>query len=1112
MPAYLHNSFHDQNFSHTFGGHFQTVNRPDTEFSYSFDAFFHPLVHRLVEELNRRSLRGLLDPDFHAGLAQDFFAAAYAPQPEDKQVAYGPYPRKEIDLSAAGPYAIYNWELLFHLPVTIAVHLSKNQRFAEAARWFHYVFDPTSTDTSHPAPQRYWRFLRFREADEALQVDDLLRLLSKPDAECSQTEREEKQRVLAGYEAIRDHPFEPHRIARTRLIAYQYSVVMRYLDNLIAWGDHLFSQDTMETVNEAAQRYVLAANLLGPRPERLPARGQTRPRNYRELKAAGLDAFGNALVALEGKFPFDLGLPGSLPGTDEAPQAGPLFGIGRTLYFCIPRNEKLLGYWDTVDDRLTKIRNCMNIQGVVRSLALFDPPLDPGMMVRAAAAGLDLGALAAGLNQPIGPVRAQAMIQRALDLTGEVRALGTALLGAIEKQEGETLGLLRQKQEIRVQEMTREVRYLQWKQTEEASEGLLRSRASALERYDFALRQLGQRRDSKAQPDTLSLSGRRLLSEANFDEALQALVTDYDRPVTALPYPALQLAGTGAPAATAGAEGMGKLYLNLGEDAEINIHGPAADVLRKAVMTADLVTAVLSLIPDMGIDLHFWGMGGHANIFGGSTLATMGRFYSGVKSMDAASHDNQGGRKTRIAGYERRADDWLQQANLAGRELAQIGRQIVGALIAEQAARREYETTVQQIEQSRETDSFLRDKFTNEALYGWMQGELSKLYGNYYRFALDTARRAERTVKHELMRPEVDAVTYIRPDYWNAGRRGLLAGEGLHLDLKRLETAFAENNRRELELTRQISLRQLDPVALMTLRATGRCRFSLPEALFDIEAVHTHRRLRSVAVSLPAMVGPNAPLHATLTLLRSSVRVSSQLRGGAYLRAEEDERFIDYQGGSEQIVTSTGLNDAGLFEAGARDDRPQPFEGAGAISGWQLELPGPLSSFDRTSLSDVVLHLRYTARPGGDILTAQAGAEIAAALSDASAAGLSQLLMIGQDFPMEWAAFTGGTGDLALVLRRGDFPYFIRNRGIVLDDITLFASGADRLLRRDLLSRGKAADAPRLDALSDALSDMTGGAAGGAAGGAVLNIDADLAVLRRAPDHQTGLLLRYHLA
>lgn len=1103
MPAYLSHSFHGQ-FAQKFIGRFQTVNRPDTEFSYSFDAFFHPLVHRLVEELNRRSLKGLLDPDFHAGLAQEFFAAAYDPRPEDKQVAYGAYPRKEIDLSAAGPYAIYNWELLFHLPVTIAVHLSKNQRFAEAARWFHYVFDPTSTDTSHPAPQRYWRFLRFREASESMQIDELLRLLSKPDTECSPAEIEEKQRILAGYEAIRDHPFEPHRVARTRLIAYQYAVVMRYLDNLIAWGDHLFSQDTMETVNEAAQRYVLAANLLGPRPERLPARGQTRPRNYRELKAAGLDALGNALVELEGKFPFDLGLPSSAPGAGDPSRAGPLFGIGRTLYFCIPRNERLMGYWDTVDDRLTKIRNCMNIQGIVRSLALFDPPLDPGMMVRAAAAGLDLGALAAGLNQPIGPVRAQAMIQRALELSSEVRALGTALLGAIEKQEAETLGLLRQKQEIRVQEMSREVRYLQWKQTEEASEVLLRSRASALERYDFALRQLGQARDAKALPDTLALTGRPDLTEANFDEMLQALVTQFDRPVTALPYPALRLSGTAAPAAEAGAEGTGKLYLSIGEDAEINIHGPAAESIRKAIMAADLVTAVLSLIPDMGIDLHFWGMGGHANIFGGSSLATMGRFYSGVKSMDAAGHDNQGSRKSRVSGYERRADDWLQQANLAGRELSQIGRQIIGALIAEQSARREYDLAVQQIEQSRETDSFLRDKFTNQALYGWMQGELSKLYNDYYRFALDTARRAERTVKHELMRPEIDTVTYIRPDYQSAGRRGLLAGEGLHLDLKRLEAAFAENNRRELELMRQVSLRQLDPVALLTLRATGRCRFSVPEALFDVEAVHTHRRLRSVAVSLPAMVGPNMPLHATLTLLRSSVRVSAQLRDGVYLRGDDDNRFVDFPGGLEQIVTSTGLNDAGLFEPAACDDRPLPFEGAGAISGWQLDLPGPLSSFDRASLSDVVLHLRYTARPAGEIAATQAETEITAALNDASAAGLSQLLMIAQDFPMEWAAFAAGAGDLSLILRRGYFPYFIRDRGIVLDDITLFAAASGRLLRRDLLSRGTAADAVRLDALSDALS-TTGD-------GATLTIPADATVLRRAQDHEAGLLLRYHLA
>ena len=65
----------------------------------------------------------------------------------------------------------------------------------------------------------------------------------------------------------------------------------------------------------------------------------------------------------------------------------------------------MLGYWDTVADRLFKIRHCMNIEGVVRPLALFDPPIDPGMLVKAAAAGIDISSIVNGLNQPIGPVR-----------------------------------------------------------------------------------------------------------------------------------------------------------------------------------------------------------------------------------------------------------------------------------------------------------------------------------------------------------------------------------------------------------------------------------------------------------------------------------------------------------------------------------------------------------------------------------------------------------------------------------------------------------------------------------------------------------------------------------
>jgi len=72
----------------------------------------------------------------------------------------------------------------------------------------------------------------------------------------------------------------------------------------------------------------------------------------RRLEGASPDAMGNALVELEASFPFNIGLP---TGT-TAPQGAPLFGIGRALYFCIPRNERMLQYWDTVGDRLFKVR------------------------------------------------------------------------------------------------------------------------------------------------------------------------------------------------------------------------------------------------------------------------------------------------------------------------------------------------------------------------------------------------------------------------------------------------------------------------------------------------------------------------------------------------------------------------------------------------------------------------------------------------------------------------------------------------------------------------------------------------------------------------------------
>ena len=641
------------------------TDREETGFSYTFENFFHPFVGELIQQLNQKSLPGMLDAKYHKGLEEDFFNDFYQAFNTDT-VKVETFP-KQIDVSSSGPYANYNWELLFHVPLTIAVHLSKNQRFAEAQRWFHYIFDPTSSD------QRYWKFLAFRDGSDVIQIDNLLALLSKSDP--SPAEAKLRDTILAGYAAIKNKPFQPHAVARTRQLAYQYCVVMKYLDNLIAWGDSLFRQDTVESINEAMQHYVLAANLLGERPQRIPSSGTMRPKTFAELKANGLDAMGNALVELEGKFLFNLGLPQTQTAISNA--SGPLFGIGRTLYFCIPRNDKMLGYWDTVADRLFKIRNCMNIEGVVRQLALFDPPIDPGMLVKAAAAGIDIGAIVSGLNQSVSSVRALLMIQKALELCAEVRGLGSALLSAIEKGDGERLALLRQGHEVKIQQMQQDVRFLQWQQAREATESLLRSRSSALERYRYYLRQLGQTPDNNTVPDTFPLD-RRELREENFDEAYAALVGQYEKTVPVQEFSQIRLAGETSPANQSGASGKGQLYLNVNEDADLNEHAPTSRGFRIGATVSDSISQGLALMPDFGINIHFWGMGGNSKIIGGSTFAAIGRIVASSLNTKASHEDSKGASASKTGSLERRADDWMLQSNLAARELMQIGRQLIG--------------------------------------------------------------------------------------------------------------------------------------------------------------------------------------------------------------------------------------------------------------------------------------------------------------------------------------------------------------------------------------------------------------------------------------------------
>jgi len=102
-----------------------------------------------------------------------------------------------------------------------------------------------------------------------------------------------------------------------------------------------------------------------------------------------------------------------------------------------------------------------------------------------------------------------------------------------------------------------------------------------------------------------------------------------------------------------------------------------------------------------------------------------------------------------------------------------------------------------------------------------------------------------------------------------------------------MEKAYLNENVREYGLNRPISLFHHFPDALLQLKATGYCELELPEVLFDLDYPgHYMRRIKSVTLTIPCVVGPYMGVHCRLTLLSSSTRVNSyvEMCGGLWLQ------------------------------------------------------------------------------------------------------------------------------------------------------------------------------------------------------------------------------------
>ncbi|CAI2006145.1 Uncharacterised protein [Serratia quinivorans] len=366
-------------------------------------------------------------------------------------LSVGGLSQQEEPMDFSGANALYFWELFYYTPMMVASRLLQEQDFSEANRWLRYVWDPAD------GTQRggVWN-TRPLDEDTTWNADPL-------------------------------DSVDPDAIAQHDPMHYKMSTVMRTLDLLIARGDAAYRLLERDTLNEAKMWYVQALTLLGEKPFAAtgiswatPALGQaadSRATSHHHRRLSQMRSGEDAAT------PFS---------------ANSLIGV-----FLPQQNEKLLGYWQTLEQRLYNLRHHLAIDGQPLSLPIFATPADPAALLSAAA-----GRAGGGRDTATGGVpalRFPAMLDNAKAITGQLSYFGSTLLGLIERQDAEAMSELLQNQasELMVSSLRMQQQTLAELDAERAV--LQHNRVGVQSRFD-SYQQLYQENVSAGEQQAMNLS------------------------------------------------------------------------------------------------------------------------------------------------------------------------------------------------------------------------------------------------------------------------------------------------------------------------------------------------------------------------------------------------------------------------------------------------------------------------------------------------------------------------------------------------------------------------------------------------------------------------------
>ncbi|WP_319026073.1 neuraminidase-like domain-containing protein [Pseudomonas putida] len=606
-----------------------------------------------------------------------------------------------------------------------------------------------------------------------------------------------------------------------------------------------------------------------------------------------------------------LSLLGDAPWTPPAtgwiePMLGQAAAPGKSQF--LPEvNRVMLGYWEGLRLRQYNLRHNLTLDGQPLSLPLYAAPADPKALLAAAVAAEAGGERGLPEITDVPALRFSVLLDGARSMAGQLIQFGSTLQGILERQDAEALA------------------------------GLLASQGAELADSNVAL----------------------------FRQTLNELAADRVTLHSSLT------------AATASRDYYLKLYEN-------NLSDRESLSLKLRTVSETAAAAESGVMAGASVVAAFPKIFGLANGGGKPEDILKAVAYGfGAQSKVAGLAASRLGQEAHFA---RRRADWKFQYESAEKQMATVQAQLDALAVRETSAQMHIAHLQTQSAHAQAQLALHQGKFTGKAMYSWLRARLASIFYTYYDLTVSRCLMAQKALQWE----KGDTETYLRTGTWNSAWAGLLCGEGLMLSLAQMETAWVKWQKREMEVTRTVSLAKLfdgklstqgkavalgDAVkALLAGRTVEvdakleRCSLALAAGgvlsiQFGLKALNlaagfetaASRRIRSIAVSLPALLGPYQDVHARL--LTSARGLPAGCEQTSISHALQDNGQFSQLNGypplrpGNQLLPFEGLN---IAKADDRNDQTQMTLNFAHAQGEQKAL------LER--LSDIILHVQFTVR------------------------------------------------------------------------------------------------------------------------------------------------------